>query len=292
MNSISPALPFLLPYASVRRPRRLARYQSPLPNDFAPRAKHTLLTLRESPAAVHSSRFHRAQCQGPRQTAPRGRDGSHIYHRKDLRLLLRPCFPKACGAILVSDTFDNEHQRNGECCEIRGTGSLPTNTTVPLITGHPIRVGEWDAAWGDAVVVCYEDHQLTVPMKAASTWEPPEHRFQKRSLKTSSKFQFLNEGKLKFQTHLDLSLGAFRDESLMNFRILIFVVDLCSACGFDFQGFHQVFHLVRESPRLQSKIAGGFFSGIELLVNPFCRRHEHRAGPPVDTSARFPRLPQ
>src|SRR5215510_3327463 len=180
MNSISPALPFLLSYASVRRPRRLARYQSPLPNDFAPRAKHTLLTLRESPAAVHSSRFHRAQCQGPRQTAPRGRDGSHIYHRKDLRLLLRPCFPKACGAILVSDTFDNEHQRNGECCEIRGTGSLPTNTTVPLITGHPIRVGEWDAAWGDAVVVCYEDHQLTVPMKAASTWEPPEHRFQKK----------------------------------------------------------------------------------------------------------------
>src|SRR5215510_2939034 len=174
MNSISPALPFLLSYASVRRPRRLARYQSPLPNDFAARVKHTLLALRESPAAVHSSRFHRARYQGPRQTVPRGRDGCHIYHRKDLHLLLRPCFPKACGAIPVSDTFGNEHQRNGGCCEIRGTGSSPTNTTVPLITGHLIKVGEWDAAWGAAAVVSPEDQQLTLRMRAVSSLGPPK----------------------------------------------------------------------------------------------------------------------
>src|SRR5512138_2127515 len=90
----------------------------------------------------------------------------------------------------------------------------------------------------------------------------------------------------KFQSHLDPSFRAFFNKRLMDLGILIVVIDLGSTRGFDFQRFYQIFNLIRESPGLQSEIAGGLFSRIEMLVKPFCRGYEHRARPPVDADAR------
>src|SRR5262249_13712993 len=96
----------------------------------------------------------------------------------------------------------------------------------------------------------------------------------------------------EFQSNLDPSPRAFLNESLMNFGILVLIIDLCSARSFDFQGLHEIFNLISEPPRLQSKIPGRRFGGIEMLMKPFCRRDEQRARPPVDPRPRFSWLPQ
>src|SRR5262245_22834139 len=78
----------------------------------------------------------------------------------------------------------------------------------------------------------------------------------------------------------------------MDLRILILIIDLGSARGFDFQGFHQVLNLKGEAPGLESEITRRLLSGIEMLMKPFRRRHEERARLPVDARARFTGFPQ
>src|SRR6266436_6846994 len=96
----------------------------------------------------------------------------------------------------------------------------------------------------------------------------------------------------EFLPHLDTSFATFLNEHLVNLRILVFVINLRSACGLDFQSFDQIFDLVSKPPWLQSQIACRFAPRIEMLMKPFGRWHKQATRLPVDARALFPLLPQ
>ena len=78
----------------------------------------------------------------------------------------------------------------------------------------------------------------------------------------------------------------------MNFRVLVGVIDLSAAAGFDFQCLYQVFDLIGEAPGLEGEIARRMFAGIEMLMEPLGRWREQAAGLPVNALALFAGLPE
>src|SRR6266850_23914 len=94
-----------------------------------------------------------------------------------------------------------------------------------------------------------------------------------------------------FQAYFDASLFSFLHKSLMDVRVLIFVIDLRTARRLDCQRLHQVFNLVSKAPWLQGEIASRFLAWIEVLVKPFGRRYKQATGTPIDPRARPSLLP-